>query len=146
MNDCYAPLQGLNHARIADDVVLMLRTREMHDENCSEALRRGSELCDFLLRLLHDTSSEECSDYWRKLSAEYKMSLQEVNHGELKFLKELTIARDKLAELSSKPRTISPEEIVQVQKVLTLATMPLWKLRTSEFWDRKLKRGLLSHG
>ena len=40
----------------------------------------------------------------------------------------------------------TPEKITKIQELLMNLTMPIWQGRTSEFRERKLKRGLFIHG
>jgi hypothetical protein len=136
-----------NPARLADDTVLALSSIERGEEVSAELLDEGIKLCDYLLNLFNELETPESQkEQWAFHSVRDKMALKESGVDVKSTREEVEATKEWLNHLKEGTSSYTPEKITKIQELLMNLTMPIWRGRTSEFRERKLKRGLFIHG
>ena len=135
-----------NPARLADEAVLALSSIERGREVSLEFLKEGIELCDYLVSLLGEASPQPERGRWAFHRTRDREALQESEIDIDIMRAKVEQAKEALERLIQDPSSHDAEQIGKTQERLMTLTMPLWRNRTSEFRERKLKRGLSIHG
>jgi len=134
----------VNPAKLADDAVFALSSIERGGKVSPELLKKGIELCDYLINLLKESKSPKTQIAKLSFRAvrDDKKALQEsgININSVRKIK------NKISDLLKDPSSHTSKEIKNMQKFLMTVTMPIWQNRTLEFRERKLKRGLIVRG
>jgi hypothetical protein len=136
-----------NPARLADATVLALSAIERGDKVPPELLRGGIELCDYLISLFEELEVPQLvEEQWAFHRARDKKVLQESGIDIKSMHVKVNNAKEWINGLIQNPSSYTQEQIKNIQELLVTVTMPMWRIRASEFRERKLKRGLIIHG
>ena len=133
----------INPVKLADDAVFALSSIERGGKVSPELLKKGVELCDYLINLLEESKTAEAqrAQLPFRTVRDDKKALHESG------IDIETVRRVKkcINDLIKDTSSHTSKEIKNMQKFLITATMPMWQNRTLEFRERQLKRKLIIH-
>ena len=136
-------------AKLADDTVLALSSIERGSKVPVELLENGVQLCDYLIQLLKELKlpqiKQEEEGTFRAVRDETKALLEskiDVDR-ELSRTEEV---RNWISDLKDDQTSHTDEQVESIKEHLITITMPIWRSRTVEFRERKIKRSLIVHG
>lgn len=136
-------------AKLADDTVLALSSIERGSKVPVELLENGVQLCDYLIQLLKESKlpqiKQEEEGTFRAVRDEAKALLKskiDVDR-ELSRTEEV---RNWISDLKDDQTSHTDEQVESIKEHLITITMPIWRSRTVEFRERKMKRSLIVHG
>lgn len=136
--------RSVNPVKLADEAVFALSSIERGKKASPELLKKGVELCDYLMSLLREPERREAPRTKLSFRAVHdnKKALQErgVDIGRVRRTKK------RINDLIKDPSSHKPEAIRSMQEFLMTTTMPMWQNRSLESRERKLKRGLIIRG
>ena len=131
-------------SKMADDAVFALSSIERGREVSLEFLKEGVELCDYIINLIEEIKAPE--------TKKNKLTFRAV-HDDKEVLHEIGIDIDEVQKIKSLINDLikdvsshTSEEVESIQKFLITTTMPMWKNRTLELREKKMKRGLIIRG
>jgi hypothetical protein len=137
--------QLVNPVKLADDAVFALSSIERGRKPSPELLKKGIELCDYLINLLEELKAPETQgpqSAFRAVRDDDKKALQESGID----IDMVRRVKNWINDLMKDPSSHTSEEIKNIKKFLITMTMPMWQNRTLEFRERKLKRRLIIRG
>ncbi len=136
-----------NPPKLADETVLALSSLLEGKDVSPVVLEEGVGLCKYLIKLLEgkDVPSPQW-ERWESYSTAVKKAFLESNIDQITMLKDLRSAMEGIKEILLNPSQKKPNQIKEIQMALINVTMPLWRIRTSDFRERKFKRGLIIRG
>lgn len=134
----------VNPVKLADDTIFALSSIQRGAKVSPELLRKGIELCDYLIILLEELKApkEPRGQLIFRAVRDDKKVLQESGI-DIERVREI---KKWINDLMENPSCHTPEELESMQKFLMTTTMPMWQNRILEFRERKLKRGLIIRG
>lgn len=147
-NTNYDPVQSVNPAKLADDTVLTLSSMQRGSTTEPESLKEGVRLCDYLLHLIEQLRAKQSREErprFHTVQGDKKAMTDsgiEVN----KAYERTEMVKKWINDLIENPSSHSQEDIEAIKEHLMRITMPMWRNRTSEFRERKMKRSLTIHG
>lgn len=141
-------LQFTDPAKLADDTVLALSFMERGRKVPAELLENGVKLCDYLIQILNELKTPQVKGEegtFRGVRDETKALLEsKINiEGGLRKTEEV---KNWINDLKDNPTSHTHEQIESIKEHLITITMPIWRSRTVEFRERKMKRSLIVHG
>jgi hypothetical protein len=140
------PKTGFNAVKAADEAVLALATYKRSREMSPIFLSQAISLCDYLKERISDirdqTTEKASHRSFRTPNADAKGYLDNEDYTS-HLEKAIELLKEILENPSSATADARSEEITHIQELLINLTMPIWRRRTMEFRDKKLKRGLV---
>jgi len=142
------PNQPLDPAKLADDAVLALSSVQRGSKVSSELLEEGIQLCDYLIHLFQELKAPQVETERLILRAvrDDRKALRESGIDIDKAYRKTKEVKKWISDLMHNPSSHSREEIESIKEHLMSITLPIWRHRTSEFRERKMKRSLIVHG
>ena len=143
-----SPEQFSNPAKLADDTVLALASLERGAKVAPELLEEGIKLCDYLIHLIKQLKAPQVQgERWAfRAIRDDTRALGESGIDIDKANEKTEEVKKWISDLVDNPSSHSKEEIESIKEYLISITMPMWRSRTSEFRDRKMKRSLIIRG
>lgn len=136
-----------NPSKTADDIVLGLSLIEREGNVSPELLKEGIEFCDYLMNLLEEVRTPSSQkEQWISLTIRDKDAIKESMINIDDTISKLKNAKECLNKVIESSSSLTPEQIRNIQEILVNVTMPMWRKRTAEFREKKLKRGLIIDG
>jgi len=136
-----------NPSKTADDIVLGLSLIEREGKVSPELLKEGIEFCDYLMNLLEEVRTPSSQkEQWISLTVRDKDAIKESMINIDDTISKLKNAKECLNKVIESSSSLTPEQIRNIQEILVNVTMPIWRKRTAEFREKKLKRGLIIDG
>ena len=132
----------VNPVKLADNAVLTLSALERKDEVSEDRLNEAISLCDYLLQLLESSPSEVIGVPTGSI---IELDREALHKTEVK-AEDLHNVRNWLTDITNDRTSHGKEDLEEMQALLVKVTMPMWRSRTSEFRERKLRRSLILHG
>ncbi len=128
----------INPVKLADDTVLALSSIKRNGKVSSEFLKKGIQLCEYLISLL-----EELKDFenQRPQLAFYAIrNDKNILHKHKIDIDEVRKIREEINNLIKDHSSPDIKRIEYIQKFLIDATMPMWQIRNTEYREKNLKR------
>lgn len=139
--------QFTDPAKLADDTVLALSFIERGRKVPAELLENGVKLCDYLIQLLKESKTLQIKEKgtFRAVRDETEALLESKIDIERE-LRKTEEVKSWINDLKDDPTSHTHEQIESIKEHLMTITMPIWRNRTVEFRERKMKRSLIVHG
>jgi hypothetical protein len=148
MNNINSIDKFFDPAKLADDTVIALSDIERGTSANSDSINEGVRLCDYLLHLLQEADKSEVEERrstFTTFENDRKAFVENITDIEVE-RKVIQGMKRVLSDLIVDPSSHTKQEIDSIKQYFIKTTMPMWRNRTTEFRDRKMKRSLVIRG